>query len=154
LAPRLALRSSSQFVDGDDFSDIDRDGKWISLSLTCGAATAVGEDPSSDAHALPKQIGVIDDRPQMQRNTMFLNRGDGPTRDRQRGGIDASDWSWSSIFLDVDLMATRTVDRHRTRPGCNGFRYLGADKTSVTGAKWHEEFKLFPKSRCTTSLPQ
>src|SRR5206468_8529998 len=48
--------------------------------------------------------GVMDYRVQYMRNTLFLNRGDGTYAEiAQLSGVDASDWSWSPIFLDVDL---------------------------------------------------
>jgi hypothetical protein len=47
---------------------------------------------------------VIDNRPQVPRNTLFLNRGDGDYSEiAYFSGLYASDWSWSPIFLDVDL---------------------------------------------------
>src|SRR5438477_9871118 len=49
-------------------------------------------------------IGVIDNRPQVPRNTLFLNRGDGDYSEiGYFSGLYASDWSWSPKFLDVDL---------------------------------------------------
>src|SRR5204863_4877464 len=49
-------------------------------------------------------IGVIENRPQVPRNTLFLNRGDGDYSEiAYFSGLYASDWSWSPIFLDVDL---------------------------------------------------
>jgi hypothetical protein len=47
---------------------------------------------------------MIGDRPQMQRNTLFLNRGDGTfAQIAELAGVDASGWTWSTLFLDVDL---------------------------------------------------
>ena len=40
----------------------------------------------------------------MQRNTLHLNRGDGTFAEIARlAGVGASGWSWSTLFLDVDL---------------------------------------------------
>src|SRR5947199_364368 len=48
--------------------------------------------------------GVFDNRPQVPRNTLFLNRGDGDYSEiGYFSGLYASDWSWSPIFIDVDL---------------------------------------------------
>jgi hypothetical protein len=148
LAPRLALRSSSNSSMAMDFSDIDRDGKvdfFVADMLSRDSRRRKTQTPTHTP--LPKQIGVIDDRPQMQRNTMFLNRGDGTYAEvASAAGIDASDWSWSSVFLDVDL------DGYEDLLIGTGHVWDVMDsdtweriKTSVTGAKWHEEFKLFPK---------
>jgi hypothetical protein len=49
-------------------------------------------------------IGALDDRPQVMRNTLFLNRHDGTFAEIAfYGGVAASDWSWAPIFMDVDL---------------------------------------------------
>ena len=40
----------------------------------------------------------------MLRNTLQLNRGDGTYAEiAQLAGLDATEWSWCPIFLDVDL---------------------------------------------------
>ncbi len=50
------------------------------------------------------KIGVFDDRPQIDRNILYLNRGDGTYAEIARyAGLEASEWTWSSVFLDVDL---------------------------------------------------
>ena len=47
---------------------------------------------------------AITGRPQYPRNTLFLNRGDGTYAEiAQYAGLEASEWSWAPIFLDVDL---------------------------------------------------
>src|SRR5437867_3812174 len=49
-------------------------------------------------------IGQMDDRPQYSFNTLQLNRGDGTYAEvAQFSGLDASEWSWTPVFLDVDL---------------------------------------------------
>ena len=41
---------------------------------------------------------------EISRNTLFLNRGDGSYSEvAELAGLDASEWSWGAIFLDVDL---------------------------------------------------
>src|SRR5437764_2930054 len=48
--------------------------------------------------------GLIDNRPQYSMNTLFLNRGDGTYAEiAQLSGVEASEWSWGIVFLDVDL---------------------------------------------------
>ncbi|HEX9310133.1 MAG TPA: CRTAC1 family protein [Gemmatimonadaceae bacterium] len=147
-APRLALRSSSNSSMAMDFSDIDRDGKpdfFVADMLSRDSKRRKTQSPTHTP--LPKRIGVIDDRPQMQRNTMFLNRGDGTYSEiAAQAGVDASEWSWSSLFLDVDL------DGYEDLLIGTGHLWdiMDSDtweriKTSVTGPKWHDEFKLFPK---------
>lgn len=41
---------------------------------------------------------------EIARNTLFLNRGDGTYAEiAELAGVDASEWSWGAMFLDVDL---------------------------------------------------
>ena len=148
LAPRLALRSSSNSSMAMDFSDIDRDGKVDFFVADMRSRDSRRRKTQTPTHTpLPKQIGVIDDRPQMQRNTMFLNRGDGTYAEiASAAGIDASDWSWSSVFLDVDL------DGYEDLLIGTGHVWDVMDsdtweriKTLGTAGNWHDEFKSFPR---------
>src|SRR5690606_39530125 len=53
---------------------------------------------------MPTAIGEIENRPQVVQNTLHLNRGDGTYAEIARmAGVAASDWTWSGLFLDVDL---------------------------------------------------
>jgi enediyne biosynthesis protein E4 len=102
---RLALRSTSASSMGVDFADINRNGHMDAFVL----------DMLSRDHRLrkrqkiaqpqaPAPIGAIDNRPQLMRNTLLENRGDGTYREvAWHAGVQASDWSWSVLFLDVDL---------------------------------------------------
>jgi hypothetical protein len=48
--------------------------------------------------------GEIDNRPQSGRNMLYLNRGDGTYAEiAQMLGLEATEWSWTPLFLDVDL---------------------------------------------------
>jgi len=105
LIARTALRTTSNSTMAIDFADVDRDG-WPDLFQV----DMLGLDPRQfktqiPTHtALPKQPGRIDDRPQMQRNTLFLNRGDRSfAQVAEYAGVHASGWSWSTLFMDVDL---------------------------------------------------
>jgi hypothetical protein len=100
-----ALRRTSQFSMGIDFTDINRDGHVD--FLTCDMLsrshkrrkTQMGQmQPSTPT------IGEIFDRPQIMQNTLQLNRGDGTwTEIAQFAGVKASEWSWGVAFTDVDL---------------------------------------------------
>ena len=103
--PRLALRNSSTFSMGLDFADINRDGYDDLLVLDM-----LSRDHSRRMRqrALTgqnfNQIGKIEDRPQVERNTLHLNRGDGTYGEvAQLSGVHATEWSWGIAFLDVDL---------------------------------------------------
>lgn len=104
-APRMTLRQTSLFSMGADVADIDRDG-FDDLFVA---------DMLSRRH-LDRQVQVLDpaafaqirntagDRPQFSRNTLFRNRGNGTFAEiAQLAGVDASDWTWCPVFLDVDL---------------------------------------------------
>jgi hypothetical protein len=53
---------------------------------------------------LPKRPGDLETQLQQQRNTLFMNRGDGTFGEAAMyAGVQASGWSWSTMFLDVDL---------------------------------------------------
>jgi enediyne biosynthesis protein E4 len=58
------------------------------------------------AHMTPITIraGEKNERMQLKRNVLQLNRGDGSYAEiAQLSGLEASAWSWATLFLDVDL---------------------------------------------------
>ena len=105
LIPKLALRHTSNSSMAVDFSDLNKDGK-VDFFVT---------DMMSQSHVLQKTqmgtmaptplgIGEIDNRPQYMHNTLFLNRGDQTFSEiSQYSNTHASEWSWGTIFMDVDL---------------------------------------------------
>jgi enediyne biosynthesis protein E4 len=102
--PRLALMCTSTFSMGIDFADINRDGfdDFIVLDMLSSAhrrrMTQISPDNSVSS------VGVGVERPQIGRNTLFLNRGDGTYAEiAQFSHLEATDWSWCPAFLDVDL---------------------------------------------------
>lgn len=105
LLPWLAIRQTSLFSMGVDFADINRDGfedfivlDMLSPSLADQKVQIIGMKPPT----LP--IGKFLNRPQYKKNTLMLNRGDGTYAEvGQLSGLDATGWSWSPVFLDVDL---------------------------------------------------
>jgi hypothetical protein len=104
-APRLMLRHTSNYSMGIDVADIDRDGRDDFLVLDM-----LSIDPRQRARQRAA-LGLtandpykIDSRPQIERNTLFWNRGDGTYAEvAQQAGLQASEWSWGAAFLDVDL---------------------------------------------------
>ncbi|MCI0540489.1 MAG: FG-GAP-like repeat-containing protein, partial [Verrucomicrobiales bacterium] len=104
-ASRTAIRSSSAFSMGIDFADIDRDGHddFIVVDM-------LSQDHRQRivqaAHMTPVTIraGEKNERMQVKRNVLHLNRGDGTYAEiAQLSGLEASAWSWATLFLDVDL---------------------------------------------------
>ena len=102
---RPHLRSISLSSMGVDFADINRDGfdDFIVLDMLSRDHTRRhAQRTETPAEQLP--VGAIEPRPQVSRNTLFLNRGDGTYAEiAQLSGLEASEWSWTPIFLDVDL---------------------------------------------------
>ncbi|MCH7475468.1 MAG: VCBS repeat-containing protein, partial [Gemmatimonadetes bacterium] len=105
LAPRLALRSTSHSSMAVDFSDVDRDGD-VDFLLVDMLSRDSRRRRTQSQPVTPEvpQVGVFDDRQQKQRNTLFLNRGDGTYAEVAHiAGVAASGWSWGTLFMDVDL---------------------------------------------------
>ena len=100
-----AVRSVAYASMGADFADIDRDGHtdfFVVEMLSRDSSTRLMK--SSSNNPMPPMPGGISKRLQVARNTMFWNRGDGTFAEVGRyAGVEASDWSWQPVFLDVDL---------------------------------------------------
>jgi hypothetical protein len=101
----LAIRHTPTFSMAVDFADINRDGHDDFMTLDMLERTHARQlrnlamDPPN-----PPAIGEGIDRPQIDRSTLQLNRGDGTFADiAPYAGVEAAGWSWSLIFLDVDL---------------------------------------------------
>ncbi|HOY58784.1 MAG TPA: VCBS repeat-containing protein, partial [Verrucomicrobiota bacterium] len=103
--PRLAMRKQSFSSMGVDFADINRDGfldfittEMMSRDHRLRMRQVVGIGP------LIPEPGRIENRPEVGRNTLFVNRGDNTFAEiAHYAGVVASDWSWLPVFLDVDL---------------------------------------------------
>ena len=102
-----AIRHSSWSSMAVDVADIDRDGNFdfmvvdmLSQSLTRRLIQRANYETGSQL----RQVGLFLDRPQQQHNTLYLSRGDGSFAEiAHLAGVEASEWSWSLVFLDVDL---------------------------------------------------
>lgn len=105
--PAFAVRQQSMSSMAVDFADVNRDGNLDFLVV----------DMMSRKHELrQRQRGSLSHvqaktpwrdplyRPEYPRNTFFLGAGNGIfTEIAQFAGLDASEWSWSASFIDVDL---------------------------------------------------
>jgi hypothetical protein len=103
--PAMALRKSSYAAIGVDFADVNRDGHLDFLVVEM-----LSRDPAERLRQMtpdeprPPQPGLGAACPQVGRNTLFLGRGDGTFAEvAWYAGLAASDWSWSPVFVDVDL---------------------------------------------------
>lgn len=104
IAP-MALRTTPLFSMGLDFADLDRDG-FDEIFVV----DMISRDHRKRHNQLPDilpptpTVGEIENRPQYSRNALFLNRGDGTFAEiGQFSHLYASEWSWTAMFLDVDL---------------------------------------------------
>ncbi len=104
VAP-LALRQWSLSSMGVDFADVNRDG-WDDFLVVDMLSRDHRHRHTQRIDIKPEVLlpGLIENRPQVPRNTLFLGRGDGTFAETaQMAGLDATEWSWTPVFLDVDL---------------------------------------------------
>lgn len=105
LIQREALAQTSSFSMGVDGADINRDGHDDFFVLDM--LSPVQERRMRQASLVgltPPPYGYPEERLQVERNTLFLNRGDGTFAEiAQLSGVAATEWSWCPVFLDVDL---------------------------------------------------
>ncbi len=103
--PPHALPTTSASSMAVDFSDVDRDGDadvFVLDMLARDARARKTQDPVSRVEHTPP--GEAAGAQQVNRNTLLASRGDGTWAEIGRqAGVEASGWSWSALFLDVDL---------------------------------------------------
>ncbi len=100
--PRNALRTTSIYSMGVDFADINQDGRDDFFLADMLSRDHVRRNVQMMDGVPPSMRSL--DRPQVSRNTLFLNRGDETFAEIGRlSGVQASEWSWNPVFLDVDL---------------------------------------------------
>ncbi len=103
--PRLAVRHTSYFSMGADVADVNRDG-WDDIFVADMRSREHARRMVDIGVTRPEvpPVGVLDARPQFFHNTLQINRGDGTFAEvAEWAGVDASEWSWTPAFLDVDL---------------------------------------------------
>ncbi len=148
LAPRSALSMTSNTCMSVDFGDVDRDGTVDIFTADMLSPTRAARQTGIPTHTpLPKGIGLTGERPQWMRNMLHVNRGDGSWAQlADFAGVAATDWTWGSAFLDVDLDGREdllTVNGHR-------WDIRDADtfdriRNSFPRVPWDEEQKEFPR---------
>lgn len=102
---------SSYFTMGCDIADFNNDG-WpdiFSLDMKPGREDILKSSEGAgnyQLYALKRRYGYS---PAYPRNALQLNLGQGPglplafAESGQLAGVDATDWSWSALFADLDL---------------------------------------------------
>ena len=110
-APPGFLRQSSLFSMGVDFADLDGDG--LEEFFVADMLSRTHERRQTQVLDIPPgafPTHKFDARPQYSRNTLFRNRGNGTFAEiAQFAGVQATEWSWSPAFLDVDLDGRRDL---------------------------------------------
>lgn len=150
--PRLALRNTSTFSMGVDFGDLNRDGHVDFFVVDMLSRDPVRRKTQmAEASATFWPIGLFDNRPQILRNTLHIGRGDGSFAEMaQFAGVEASEWSWGPIFLDVDLDGYEDilVTNGQLRDFQNGDIAMEIEKAKATRKLSNLDllnlFKLFP----------
>jgi len=120
---RDALTKTSQLSMGIDFGDLNRDGydDFFVVDMLSPYRRLRMRQRNSFQPAMWSDYASRQ-RPQFMRNTLFMNRGNGTFAEiAQLSGIEATDWSWSTVFLDVDL------DGYEDILVCNGSMHDAQD---------------------------
>ncbi|MBK7997765.1 MAG: VCBS repeat-containing protein [Verrucomicrobia bacterium] len=126
-AQPLTLRQISLSSMGVDFADVNRDG-WDDFLVVDMLSPVHARRFTQRIDIKPEllPVGAIENRPQYPRNTFFLNRGDGSYAEAaQWAGLDATEWSWTPVFVDVDL------DGYEDLLVSNGFERDGMNMDAV-----------------------
>ena len=149
-ASGLSFRTESASSMGVDFSDIDGDGDtdFVTMEMLSPDPVRRREQVALGAagYTLP---GGHATRASADRNTLQLNRGDGTWAETARAaGIDASEWTWGAMFLDVDL------DGYQDLLVTNGHGWDPLDgdtqealRTGRIEMDWRDELGVFPPLR-------
>jgi len=148
-APASTMRQTSLSTMAIDVADINREGlddvfTADMLSRDRWRRLVQRNEPNPNIHLFVD----VARQPQSPRNTLQLARGDGTYAEvAQLAGLEAAEWAWASIFLDVDL------DGYEDLLVANGFErdYMNMDvNRQVTALKARaggkmpaaEQFKL------------
>jgi hypothetical protein len=105
LADWKAERQISNSAMGADVADVNGDGIPDLFEIDMMSNDSHRLKTQIPTHtALPKAPGDLESELQQQRNILSINRGDGTFQEvSQDAGVQASGWSWSTMFMDVDL---------------------------------------------------
>jgi enediyne biosynthesis protein E4 len=148
LVPWHAVRQTSNTCMSVDFADVNRDGYVDFFTADMMSPTLAARQRQVPTHSpQPKPVGLVNDRPQWMKNALQVNRGDGTwAQVADFANLAASDWTWGSAFVDVDL------DGYEDLIVANGHRWdvRDADTYERIGSSsprvpWNLEQKEFPR---------
>jgi hypothetical protein len=125
IAPST-LRHTSRSSMGIDFGDLDRDG-YDDFIVVDMLAREHGKRMTQLVRDRPDPLDCerMEERPQYNRNMLFFGQPDGTYVEAAfMAGVVATDWTWSPIFMDVDL------DGYEDFLVTNGFEFDVMDQDS------------------------
>ncbi|MEN9674655.1 MAG: hypothetical protein RIS76_551, partial [Verrucomicrobiota bacterium] len=112
LLPRLAVRKTSWASMSVDVADVNRDGfddLFVSEMRSRDPVRRQVQHSLLEIEPLPSwgwgwSPETPEARVQVMRNVLLMNRGDGTYAEAAAiSGVEASEWTWGCLFLDVDL---------------------------------------------------
>jgi hypothetical protein len=147
-APWSAVRQTSNTCMSVDFGDVNRDGIVDFFTADMMSPTLAERQRQFPTHSpLAKPVGFAKEPAQWMRNSLQIGRGDGSWAEVGGfAGVAATDWTWGSAFIDVDL------DGYEDLVALNGHRWDVRDadtferiRNSVPRVPWNMEQKEFPR---------
>jgi hypothetical protein len=145
IGPQAVRRTANSDM-AVDFADLDRDGNvdLFQADMLANDWRRKTELPTHTTFAKP--VGDAGPTAQWQRNALLLNRGDGTFAEiADFAGVAGSGWSWSAMFLDVDLdgFEDLLIGNGHTWDLMDGDAQERV-RSAVTGLDWREERRLYP----------
>lgn len=149
-----ALRNNPTFSMGADFGDLNLDGiedfhavDMLSRSRRLRQTQLAAMAPEV------RPPGLILDRVQMKRNVLEFGRPDGSFSEvAHQSGVQASEWSWGPLFLDVDLDGDEDIliptGQHRDFQDADGAEQVAAAQRggrTLTPGRIQELVRALPR---------
>ncbi len=98
-----------------DFADINRDGNddfFVADMISPKHLLEMTQIGVTNPFAKPIDESI--DRPIIHRNTLYVNRGDNTYMETANySGVAATEWTWGSTFMDVDLDGLEDLETAR-----------------------------------------